>query len=407
LVRAALAGLPPSDLPSAVVAAGKAAGSMFTAARTLGSTEARGVVATHPVESFQGGPSVAWFDSGHPTPNAASVAAAVQALALARTSAGQGGLLVLLSGGASAMLAAPAEGIALADKIETAGRLMRAGAAIHELNCVRKHLSRIKGGRLGAAAGRTITLALSDVHGPIADDPSVIGSGPTVPDETTFADAIEILTGYRIVLPPAVAAHLELGRRGEVEETVKAADPRLQDSTFLVIGNRLTAVEGARRAAETAGYAVVVVPEATAGEARVAARRFVEAAAVVVKDVARPVCVIGSGETTVTVRGSGLGGRNQEFALAGAAALPALEQGGRRAVLASAGTDGIDGPTDAAGAVVDSGTLSRGEGRGLDWRAALENNDAYHFAAAVDALLVWGPTGTNVGDLHVLLVDPP
>ncbi len=175
----------------------------------------------------------------------------------------------------------------------------------------------------------------------------------------------------------------------------------------MVIGNRLTAVAGARRAAEAAGYAVVVLPGPTTGEARLAGRDFVEAAALAARGLARPLCVLASGETTVTVRGAGLGGRNQEFALAGAAALPAIESQGRQAVLASAGTDGIDGPTDAAGAIVDTETLSRAEAHGLDWRAALENNDAYRFAAAVGALLMWGPTGTNVGDLHVLLVEPP
>jgi hydroxypyruvate reductase len=305
------------------------------------------------------------------------------------------------------MLAAPVEGITLAEKTQTAQRLMHAGAAIHELNCVRKHLSRIKGGRLAAAAGRTITLALSDVHAPIADDPSVIGSGPTVCDDTTFADAIEIVKRYRVVLPPAVSAHLERGRRGQAEETLKRGDARIESSTFLVVGNRQTAVEGATRAAAAAGYRVVVLPEATTGEARIAAQQFVQAAALASRHAAQPVCVLGSGETTVTVRGTGLGGRNQEFALAGAAALPMIEEGGRRAVLASAGTDGIDGPTDAAGAVVDTGTLPRGAAQGLDWQAALDNNDAYRFAAAVDALIVWGPTGTNVGDLHVLLVAPP
>jgi glycerate-2-kinase len=357
---------------------------------------------------FPDGSGIISFDAGHPAPNAGSVAAAEHALALARHSAGSGGLLLLLSGGASAMLAAPVEGITLADKIETSKRLMNAGAAIDELNCVRKHLSRIKGGKLAAAvAGRTITLALSDVHGPVPDDPSVIGSGPTVPDGSTFADAIDIVTRYHVALPPPVRAHLERGQRGDVEETVKPGDPRLDASTFVVIGNRLTAVAGARRAAEAAGYTVVVLPDPTTGEARLAGRDFVAAAALAARGVARPLCVLASGETTVTVRGAGLGGRNQEFALAGAAALPAIEGQGRRAVLASAGTDGIDGPTDAAGAIVDGGTLSRGAAKGLDWQAALDQNDAYRFAAGVDALLIWGPTGTNVGDLHVLLLDPP
>jgi hydroxypyruvate reductase len=166
----------------------------------------------------------------------------------------------------------------------------------------------------------------------------------------------------------------------------------------------MMAVEGAARAAESAGYQVVVFRDPTTGEARDAARRFVVAAAEAARHATQPMCMIGSGETIVTVRGTGRGGRNQEFGLAGATSLPLIETGGRRAVLASAGTDGIDGPTDAAGVVVDAETVSRGAAAGLDVQAALDNNDAYRFAAAVDALITWGPTGTNVGDLHVLLV---
>ena len=376
---------------------------MLSAARPF-LAECRAVVATHPIDTSRGGAGVRVFDAGHPSPNANSAAAGDHALELAGLSRTAGGLLVLLSGGASAMLAAPVEGVTLAEKMETAARLMHAGAAIHELNCVRKHLSRIKGGKLAAAARRTITLALSDVQGPIPDDPSVIGSGPTVADETTFADALAIVGRYGVALPAAVRAYLDRGLAGHAEETIKPGDSRLDDSTFIVVGNRLIAVAGARRAAEAAGYEVIVLPEATAGEARVAGPRFVDVAARAARYARRPVCVIGSGETTVTVRGTGRGGRNQEFALAAAVMLPHFDAVGRHAVVASAGTDGIDGPTDAAGAIADSGTLSRGQAAGLDWRAAMDDNDAYRFAAAADALIVWGPTGTNVGDLHVLLV---
>jgi glycerate 2-kinase len=209
---------------------------------------------------------------------------------------------------------------------------------------------------------------------------------------------------YDVTLPARVRAHLERGANGQAEETIKSGDRRLEASTFTLVGNRLMAVGGAVRAAESAGYEVIVLPDPTTGEARDAVRRFLEAAAAATRGATRPMCVIGSGETIVTVRGTGLGGRNQEFGLAGATSLPLVEAGGRTAVLASAGTDGIDGPTDAAGVVVDRETLSRGAAAGLDWRAALDNNDAYHFAAAADGLIVWGPTGTNVGDLHVLLV---
>jgi hydroxypyruvate reductase len=365
--------------------------------------DVRAVITAHSIDAVSR-PGVRTFAAGHPSPNADSAAAGEAALELARQSRESGGLLVLLSGGASAMLVAPARGITLEEKVATTTRLMHAGAAIHELNCVRKHLSRVKGGQLAAAAGRTITLALSDVHAPVADDPSVIGSGPTVADDTTFADALEIVRRYGITLPDSVRAHLERGAVGEADETIKSGDPRVEASRYTLVGNRLMAVDGAARAAESAGYQVVVLPDPTTGEARDTARRFVQAAADAVQGTTRPMCVIGSGETTVTVRGTGLGGRNQEFGLAGASALPLLEAGGRTTVLASAGTDGIDGPTDAAGVVMDAQTLSRGATAGLDWRTALDNNDAYRFAAATGDLIIWGPTGTNVGDLHVLLV---
>jgi hydroxypyruvate reductase len=375
---------------------------MFAAA--LGHLDpARAVLATHPVDAADGVPGVDVFDAGHPSPNQASAAAAERALELARLSRDRGGLLVLLSGGASAMLAAPVDGVTLSEKLETSGRLMRAGAAIHELNCVRKHLSRIKGGRLAAAAGRIITFALSDVHAPVADDPSVIGSGPTVPDDSTFADAAEILARYGVEVPDSVRAHIDRGRQGEEEETIKAGDPRIESSSYRVIGNRLTAMAGAARAAAAAGYRVVTFPDPTTGEARVTARQFVDAALRAARDRSTPWCVVATGETTVTVRGPGRGGRNQEFAIAGAAAL-SDRLAAADAVLASVGTDGIDGPTDAAGAVFDRHLLSRARAAGLDWRAALEANDAYPFAAGAGALIRWGPTGTNVGDLHVLLI---
>ena len=375
---------------------------MFSAALPF-FDDVHAVITAHSIEAVNR-PGVRTFAAGHPSPNAESAAAGEAALELAHESRDRGGVLVLLSGGASAMLVAPAYGMTLEEKVATTTRLMHAGAAIHELNCVRKHLSRVKGGQLAAAAGRTITLALSDVQAPVADDPSVIGSGPTVADDTTFADALEIVRRYGIMVPDAVRAHLDRGAIGEADETIKSGDPRLGASTYTLVGNRLMAVDGAASAAESAGYQVVVLPDPTTGEARDTARRFVEAAAEAIRGTTRPTCVIGSGETTVTVRGTGLGGRNQEFGLAGASALPLLEGGDRTTVLASAGTDGIDGPTDAAGVVTDAGTLSRGTAAGLDWRAALDNNDAYRFAAATGDLIIWGPTGTNVGDLHVLLV---
>jgi glycerate 2-kinase len=372
---------------------------MFAAAAPLVGVRA-GVVAT-PVKIQEPGGNVDVFEAGHPAPNAASVAAAERALTIAAESARDRGLMVLLSGGASAMLAAPVDGVTLDDKMRTARALMQAGAPIHELNCVRKHLSRIKGGQLAAAARRTITLALSDVHGPIADDPSVIGSGPTVPDDTTYRDAFEILRARRVEPPRSVAAHLERGMRGEVEETIKPGDARLADSIYTVIGNRDAAAEGARRQAEARGFTVAVIAGATSGEAKEAARAFVDEALRIAANAGRPLCVIASGETTVTVRGDGAGGRNQEFALAAAAHLASFDA---PFALGSAGTDGIDGPTDAAGAVVDAATIDRASRMGLDWQASLARNDAYHFFEPLGDLIMWGPTGTNVGDLHVLLI---
>lgn len=343
-----------------------------------------------------------WFDASHPSPNSVSEAAGRRALLIAAQSRATGGLVVLLSGGASSMLAVPAEGLSLADKIATARLLMLAGVPIADLNCVRKHLSAVKGGRLAAAAPRTLTLAISDVHGPIADDPAVIGSGPTVPDPTTFADARSILrrAGAWASLPRTVTAHLER----EAEESPKPGDPAFANSAYEVIGSRASAMEGAARTARSRGYETRIVEAATIGEAREAGAAF--AASAVMNPRGLPMCVIASGETTVHVRGTGRGGRNQEFALGAVRTIDAVSPPPAAIVLASAGTDGIDGPTDAAGAIVDSTTSARAAGKGLSGEDALASNGAYDFFAPLGDLIMWGPTGTNVGDLHVLLIRP-
>lgn len=342
---------------------------------------------------------------GHPMPNEDSERAGRRALALAHDA--DVALIVLLSGGASAMLAVPADGISLDDKVRTYRSLLKAGIAIDELNCVRKHLSAIKGGQLAARAGESITLAISDVHSPVPDDPSVIGSGPTVEDPTTFRDALAVLhraySDDAAELPRAVLRRVERGANGEIPDTPKPGDVRLARSRFNVIGNRRTAMLGADAAARALGYAVVMIDEATSGEARAAGQRFAAAAVRSRPGGSGPFCVIASGETTVRVRGSGQGGRNQEFALAMAPALAHARLGGQFTVAASAGTDGIDGPTDAAGAIVDWSTLDRARAAGLSADDALARNDAYPFFERLGDLLQWGPTGTNVGDIHVLL----
>lgn len=391
--------------PITVVAAGKAAWLMAMAladAKSAGLfvNDVAGIIAGPRVGSASPPDSFEWFDASHPSPDAASEAAGRRALTLAFDSRSRGGLLVLLSGGASALMAVPADGLALADKMLTARVLMNAGAPIADLNCVRKHLSAIKGGRLAAAASRTVTLAISDVHGPIPDDPAVIGSGPTVGDPTTYADALEIVirTGVKDSIPRRALEHLERG----ANESPKPGDPRLQDCQYEVIGNRQMAVEGAARAAANLGYAVHVFSAATSGEAREAGAAF--AAESLRLDGNTRLCVIGSGETTVHVRGHGRGGRNQEFALG---ALPMIDGAPRATlvVLASAGTDGIDGPTDAAGAIVDQTTTERAARHGVGADAALAANGAYDFFGPLGDLINWGPTGTNVGDLHVALVQ--
>jgi glycerate-2-kinase len=283
---------------------------------------------------------------------------------------------------------------------------LRAGASIDALNCVRKHLSAIKGGQLAASAAESLTLAISDVHGPVPDDPSVIGSGPTVADPTTYAEALAVLHPVypdgAAHIPRAVLRRLERGAQGDVPETPKPGDARLSGSRYHIIGNRLTAMEGAAGAARALGYLVHVLPEATAGEARVSGERFARTAALLAQKMSAPTCVIASGEPTVRVRGDGHGGRNQEFALGMAKAL-AADAAGRPFAGASAGTDGIDGPTDAAGAFAGPDTLARAAALGLEPDDALARNDAYPFFRALGDLILWGPTGTNVGDIHVIL----
>lgn len=344
-----------------------------------------------------------WMRAGHPEPDAGSLAAGRRALALAERVAGDGLLVLLLSGGASAALAAPAPGVGLADKIRATQLLLRAGLPIDRINCVRKHLSAIKGGWLAAAArGAAVTLAISDVVGPVPDDPAVIGSGPTAPDPTRYADALETVedSGIRAEFPPAALRALEEGLQGRRPETPKPGDPRLRGARTLVIGSRLDALEAAARHAAGLGYHVVTLPAPVVGEARAAAVEHLDRAAAA--GVRRPACILSAGETTVAVRGPGRGGRNQEFALAAAVRLAA---GGGVAGLISVGSDGIDGPTDAAGATVDTTTLARARARGLrDPAHYLDRNDSYAFFEQLGDLVRTGPTATNVGDLQVLLL---
>jgi glycerate 2-kinase len=390
----------PLDRPRFMcIAAGKAAAAMAKAASGLLKDRLRsGLIVAPDAEAFGSFVAIA---GGHPVPTPGSERAGRRALEIAESLKADEALLVLLSGGASALMAVPADDLSLEDKRRTTSQLLRTGADIHALNTVRKHLSAIKGGWLASrAAGPVRTFVISDVVG---DDPSVIASGPTVPDASTFGEARQLLERYggTAAYPDAVVARLDRGVRGEVPETPKPVYPRLVRSDIRVIGTRRDAMLGVQGRAIGLGYEVLRIDEAVVGEARTAAIAHLRAVIAAAADRPRPLCVVSTGETTVTVTGPGKGGRNQEFALAAA---EALAQTGGRAVLASVGTDGVDGPTDAAGAIADSTTIERARLAGLVPERFLFDNNTYAFFDALGDLINIGPTGTNVGDLQVILL---
>ena len=321
--------------------------------------------------------------AGHPIPDERGRQGALRILEIARQAGPRDLLICVISGGASALLPVPMPGFSLAAKRSLTQQLLRSGANIHEMNAVRKHLSAIKGGRLASAAfpARVLGLILSDV---IGDDLDVIGSGPTVGDPSTVAQAESILRKYGV-------------RAAPMEETPKPGDPHLARVQNLIVGSNRLAMDAAASKAKELGYRTLVLSSSVDGETREIARMH----AAIVKEilsagrpVRRPACLLSGGETTVAVRGNGLGGRNQEFVLAAALAL----EGSGPATVFSAGTDGLDGPTDAAGAIADERTPLAGARRFLD------NNDSYHFFEKLHALVKTGPTGTNVMDVRILLV---
>lgn len=340
-------------------------------------------------------------EAGHPVPDARSEQAGREALGLAERAGPDEVLVVLLSGGASALLACPLDGLRLADLRVTTSLLLGAGAAIHELNTVRKHLGDVVGGRLAqqARGARIELLVLSDVPGDRLD---VAGSGPCMPDPTTFAEAWAVVEGRGVAgqLPPAVRSHLEAGLRGERAESPKPGHPAFGRVTATILASNRTALEAARRHALGRGWRACLVTGDLAGEARVAGRRLAALGRSLRER--RPVLLLAGGETTVRLRGAGRGGRSQELALA--AAIELAQSPG--VALLAAGTDGSDGPTDAAGAFADGASVARGQARGVDARSALARNDSHAFFAAEGGLLRTGPTGTNVMDLVLLLVAP-
>jgi glycerate 2-kinase len=369
------------------------------AARRLGPRVRAGLVVASTPASVPDGFEL--IVGGHPIPTVESERGGRRALEIAGGLQADERLLVLVSGGASALMAVPADGITLEDKRATTDRLLRAGADIHALNTVRKHLSSIKGGWLAARAGGSCdALVISDVVG---DDPSFIASGPTVADASRFEDALDVLRrfGGEGAYPPAVVARLRNGGTAAVPETPKPGDARLAQTRTTVIGSRRDAMTGAAAGAAALGYHVLRLDDAVVGEARTTAVAHLRATLARAAGLGRPTCIVSSGETTVHVTGRGRGGRNQEFALAAA---DLLAQEGGAAVVASVGTDGIDGPTDAAGAIADSTTIGRAGAAGLIPGHYLSDNNAYAFFEALGDLIHTGPTGTNVGDLQVILL---
>jgi hydroxypyruvate reductase len=376
-----------------VIGAGKASAAMARAVeKVLGKQVAGGLVnvAEGPIPKLK---RIELNPCGHPIPDERGAEGARRMLLIAREAGPRDLLICVISGGASALLPAPAPPLTLEDKQEITRLLLRSGATIHEMNAVRKHLSLIKGGQLAQAAwpATVVTLILSDVVG---DDPEVIGSGPTVADPSTSEDAARVLRRYGITVPESL------------HETPKPGDSQLFRAHYEIVASNRQALRASAAMARRLGYRTLVLSTSIEGETREVAGMHGAIAREILatgQPVRPPACLLSGGETTVTVRGNGLGGRNQEFVLAAALA---LDRVGPVTVL-SAGTDGIDGPTDAAGVIADSSILERAARLRLDARSFLDNNDSYHFFEPLGALIKTGPTGTNVMDLRVLLVGRP
>jgi hydroxypyruvate reductase len=390
-----------------VIGAGKASAPMAAAVEEiLGDRITGGVIVTKyghvaPLRT------VKLIEAGHPLPDPAGLGGARRIVELARSATDGDLVLVLISGGGSALMPLPADGITLEEKIAATDLLLRAGATINDLNTVRKHLSQIKGGWLArhAAPARIVTLVLSDVLGNPLD---VIASGPAVPDPTTFAGTIAVVRRFGLWdrVPPPVRRHLERGAAGGVPETPKPGDPVFENVHTVIVGDITAAAGAAVDRAEALGYQPRLGATDVQGEARDVGARFGTTVRATHEAMGREpasTCLIMGGETTVTVTGTGRGGRNQELALGAAPPIAGLPQ----VLVGSFGTDGTDGPTDAAGAVVDGTTLKRAAAHGLDPRTAMANNDTYAFFRALDDLIITGPTNTNVNDLWIGLIGGP
>jgi len=387
-----------------VVGAGKAGAPMARALENLlGDRITDGVIVVKEGHGMQLG-HVRIHEASHPVPDERGIKGAEEILALVKDAGERDLVLCLISGGGSALLVAPAEGVTLEDKQEVTRLLLACGADIHEINTIRKHLSRAKGGGLARFAypAAVVSLILSDV---IGDDLNVIASGPAVPDTSTFADTRQVLEKYDIWdrVPAAVQSRIDQGLKGDIKDTPKAGDAVFERCYSELVGTNLQALKAAGLKSEELGYRTLILSSTVEGEAREVAK-VLTAIAKEVRDsgnpLSAPACILCGGETTVTIQGDGKGGRNQEFVLASALVI----DGGENVVVLAGGTDGNDGPTDAAGAMADGSTLVRARAKGLDPLDFLRRNDSYHFFQTLEDLVMTGPTRTNVMDVYMLLV---
>jgi glycerate 2-kinase len=343
------------------------------------------------------------IEAGHPIPDQNSVVATRKILDILKEAEEKDLIFSLISGGGSALLAQPADGITLQEKQAITKSLLECGATIEEINTIRKHISASKGGQMARLSypATAVNLMLSDV---IGDRMDVIASGPFVPDPSTFQGAWEIISKYGLEeIPQSIRKYLKMGMERKLPETPKKGDPVFERVHNFIIGSNILALEAAKSEAEKLGYRSLILSSTIQGETKEVARIH----SAILKEVLAsghpvppPACIISGGETTVTIRGNGLGGRNQEFCLAAALDLGGLPP---RVLVLSGGTDGNDGPTPAAGAMVDPLTEEGGAKAGMDASAYLENNDSYHFFEKTDELLVTGPTNTNVMDVRIML----
>lgn len=393
-------GLQPPKGRTIVIGAGKASAAMARAVEDQWPHPLEGLVVTR-YGYGEACKRIEIVEAAHPVPDDKGREAAGRIYERVQGLSADDLLLCLISGGASALLALPAPGLTLNDKQDVNRALLKSGANIVEMNTVRKHLSAIKGGRLAIAAqpARVLSWLISDVPN---DDPGVIGSGPTVADKTTFADALAVLAKYRIDPPSAVLRHLQEGAAGRIEETPKPGDPRLAKVETIMVATPRRSLEAAAAVAKEHGVEVVMLGDNLEGEARELGAAHARQALEIAKRGGKPVAILSGGETTVTVRGKGRGGRNVEYLLA-----EAIAADGAAGIWGlSADTDGVDGAEDIAGAVFTPDTLARARAMGCDPQAMLDDNDGHGFFESLGDSLVTGPTRTNVNDFRVTLIAP-